>query len=116
MRRLGLLDAQQEPRDERVEGLVAKLDDANREHAAPLDQARLCRWHAALFSTGYSDMSRIREGQYRNHLDTMRIVSGLPGREVARYTAPPLQQVVEKCAACWSGLRPPTRSIKQRSR
>jgi len=96
MRRLGLDDGQQSPRDDRVEGLIAMLDDATREHAAPLDETRLCRWHAALFPAGYSGMSRIRVGQYRDHGDAMQIVSGLPGREVVHYTAPPSAQVAEE--------------------
>jgi Fic family protein len=96
MRRLGLGDGQDAPRDERVDGLVAMLDDATRLHEQTLDEARLCRWHAALFPSGYSGMSRIRVGQYRDHGDAMQIVSGLPGREVVHYTAPPSAQVANE--------------------
>lgn len=96
MRRLGLGEDQEAPRDERVDGLVAMLDDATRLHDQALDEARLCRWHVALFPSGYSGMSRIRVGQYRDHSDAMQIVSSLPGREVVHYTAPPSVQVANE--------------------
>jgi Fic family protein len=53
----------------------------------------LFSWQAALFPSGYSGLQRIAVGKYRQHTDPMQIVSGLPGKEVVHFTAPPSTQV-----------------------
>lgn len=93
LRHMGLDTDASVPVSRQVDGLVDVMDDATQHFAAPLDKARLCRWHAALFPTGTSGLQRIRVGQYRDHADPMQIVSGRPGREVVHYTAPPSAQV-----------------------
>ena len=45
-------------------------------------------WHAALFPTGFSGLTRIRVGGYRDHAEPMQIVSGPIGRQTVHYEAP----------------------------
>jgi len=91
MRRLGL--AASGPADRHIDGLVAVINDATTAHAQPLDEDRLYRWQSALFPGGTSGIQRIAVGRYRDHNDPMQIVSGLPGREVVHYEAPPSRDV-----------------------
>lgn len=91
LRRLGL--ASSGPMDRQVDGLVAVISDATLAFEQPLDEDRLCRWQAALFPGGTSGIQRIAVGRYRDHEDPMQIVSGMPGREVVHYQAPPSQEV-----------------------
>ncbi|MDP1687638.1 Fic family protein [Hydrogenophaga sp.] len=93
LRHLGLDSDASTPVSRQVDGLVDVMEDATQNFADALDKDRLCRWHAALFPTGASGLRRIRVGAYRNHEDPMQIVSGLLGREVVHYTAPPSEQV-----------------------
>lgn len=93
LRHLGLEADDGAPVSRQVDGLVDVMEDATQNFGATLSKARLCRWHAALFPTGISQLQRIRVGDYRNHADPMQIVSGRPGREVVHYTAPPSVQV-----------------------
>jgi Fic family protein len=97
MRRLGTGDSG--PLQRHVEGLVEVMDDATRQHNTPLDADRLCRWQSALFPGGTAGIRRIAVGRFRDHEDPMQIVSGLPGREVIHYTAPPSAQVPAEMAA-----------------
>jgi Fic family protein len=91
LRRLGL--ASMGPKDRHVEGLVEVINDALTAFDRPLDHDRLCRWQSALFPGGTSGIQRIAVGRYRGHEDPMQIVSGLPGKEVVHYEAPPSKQV-----------------------
>lgn len=91
MRRLGLATAG--PADRHVDGLVEVINDALTAFTVPLDADRLCRWQSALFPGGTSGIQRIAVGRFRDHADPMQIVSGLPGREVVHYEAPPSDQV-----------------------
>jgi hypothetical protein len=69
------------------------MDDAVAHAAAPLTHERLQAWQASLFPTGFSGMSRVRTGAYRDHAEPMHIVSGRPGREKVHYEAPPSPRV-----------------------
>ncbi len=93
-RRLGLNN--DHTRDRWVEGLVDILQDASTKYTEPLTEERLCNWHAALFPSGRSGLHKIVVGHYRDHLDPMQIVSGLPGREIIHYIAPPSKQVANE--------------------
>lgn len=81
------------PSSRHIEGLVEVMQDATDEFAQALDTDRLCRWQSALFPGGTAGIRRIAIGRYRDHADPMQIVSGLPGREVVHYTAPPSSAV-----------------------
>jgi Fic family protein len=96
MRRLGL--AASGPTDRHVDGLVQVMSDATTQCDEPLDEDRLCRWQSALFPGGTSGIHRIAVGRYRDHDDPMQIVSGMPGREVVHYEAPPSREVPAQMA------------------
>ncbi|MDR2207449.1 MAG: Fic family protein [Azoarcus sp.] len=76
--------------DRHVEGVVEMVLDATSRSAEPLTAERLFGWHAALFPTGYSGMSKITIGQWRNDADgPMQVVSGPVGRRKVHFQAPP---------------------------
>jgi len=77
------------PADRDVEGVVEMMLDATQNYAQPLTADRLFGWHAALFPTGRSGMSRINVGAWRTpEGDPMQVVSGPIGRERVHYEAP----------------------------
>lgn len=92
-RRLGIGGDSGPATPRHVDGLLDIMDDAVGNASAPLSHERLQAWQAALFPTGFSGMSRIRTGAYREHAEAMQIVSGRPGREKVHYEAPPSPQV-----------------------
>src|SRR3546814_9695323 len=68
----GLVEA-----DRHVEGVVEMMLDATQNYAEPLTAERLFGWHAALFPTGRSGMSRITVGAWRTaESGSMQVVSG----------------------------------------
>lgn len=93
LRKLGIEPPAGSARSRQVDDLVDVIQDAIIGFDQPLDHDRLFRWQAALFPSGYSGLQRIAVGQYRQHADAMQIVSGLPGKEVVHFTAPPSAQV-----------------------
>ncbi len=95
-KRLGLAGAT--PQDRSVDGLIEVMQDATIGFQEMLDDDRLWRWQSALFPGGTSGVRRIAVGRYREHTDAMEIVSGLVGREVVHYTAPPSSQVALEMA------------------
>jgi Fic family protein len=76
-----------------VDGLLDIMDDAVTRAAEPLSHERLQSWQAALFPTGFSGMTKILVGAYRQHAEPMQIVSGRSGREQVHYEAPASVQV-----------------------
>jgi len=88
-RRLGLDIGALAPIDRNVEGVVEMMLDATQNYDAPLTEARLFAWHAALFPTGRSGMSKITVGGWRTETSgAMQVVSGPIGRERVHYEAP----------------------------
>ena len=88
-RRLGLDIGGLTPADRDVEGVVEMMLDATQRYAEPLTARRLFDWHAALFPTGRSGMSRIRVGAWRDDkTGPMQVVSGPIGKERVHYEAP----------------------------
>jgi len=65
-RRLGIDIGALPPIDREVEGIVEVMLDATRSHDAPLTAERLFGWHAALFPTGRSGMTKIIVRNWRN--------------------------------------------------
>lgn len=93
-RRLGVDIGAVAPVDRHVEGVVDMVLDATSRAASPLTTERLLGWHAALFPTGYSGMSRIFIGQWRNDADgPMQVVSGPVGRRKVHFQAPPAERL-----------------------
>ena len=88
-RRLGMDVAGLVPSDRHVEGVVEMMLDATQRYVEPLSAERLFGWHAALFPTGRSGMTKIAVGQWRDDASgPMLVVSGPIGRERVHYEAP----------------------------
>ena len=88
-RRLGMDVAGLVQADRDVEGVVEMMLDATRKYDEPLTEERLFAWHAALFPTGRSGMTRIRVGAWRDDSSgPIQVVSGPLGREKVHYQAP----------------------------
>ncbi len=88
-RRLGMDIAGLVPADRDVEGVVEMMLDATQGFDRPLTKDRLFDWHASLFPTGRSGMSRITVGAWRDDkLGRMQVVSGVYGREKIHFEAP----------------------------
>ena len=88
-RRLGMDIGGLKPADRNVEGVVEMMLDATRHYEQPLSLERLLAWHASLFPTGRSGMTRIRAGAWRDdHTGPMQVVSGPIGKEHVHFEAP----------------------------
>src|SRR2546426_2129456 len=88
-RRLGMDIGALKPVDRNVEGVVEMMLDATRQYDQPLTPERLFSWHAALFPTGRSGMTRIKVAAWRNDSSgPMQVVSGPVGREKVHFEAP----------------------------
>ncbi len=85
-RRLGMEAGALPPVDRNVEGVVEMTLDATQKFNEPLTDERLFGWHAALFPTGRSGMSKIIVGAWRK--GPMQVISGAFGREKIHYEAP----------------------------
>lgn len=98
-RRLGVDIGALLPVDRHVDGVVEMVLDATSRSTEPLTTERLFGWHAALFPTGYSGMSRITIGQWRDDVDgPMQVVSGPFGRRKVHYQAPPADMLPTEVA------------------
>ena len=96
-RRLGVDIGALAPVDRHVEGVVDMVLDATGNAVAPLTIERLFGWHAALFPTGYSSISRIRIGAWRDDsTGPMQVISGAIGREKVHFEAPPANRLPEE--------------------
>lgn len=93
-RRLGMDVGALTPADRHVEGVVEMMLDATQKFSAPLTTPRLFDWHAALFPTGRSGMTRIRVGAWRDDKSgPMQVVSGPMGKERVHYEAPAASRI-----------------------
>lgn len=89
-RRLGVDIGALTPTDRHIDGVVDMVLDATQQHNTPLTAERLFGWHAAMFPTGYSSLTKIRVGQWRDDaLGPMQVVSGPIHRQKVHYEAPP---------------------------
>ena len=99
-RRLGMDIAGLVPAERNVEGVVEMMLDATQNYAAALDEERLFGWHASLFPTGRSGMTKIIVGGWRDDADgPMQVVSGPLGRERVHYQAPAAPDVAAQMSA-----------------
>ena len=93
-RRLGLDIGALAPADRHVDGVVDMVLDAIQNHQSQLTAKRLHGWRAAMFPTGFSGLSKIRVGQWRNDAQgPMQVVSGAMNRQKIHYEAPPATQL-----------------------
>lgn len=80
--------------DRHVDGVVEMVLDATANCHAPVSRERLFGWHAALFPTGYSGLSRIKVGGWRDDAGgPMQVVSGPLGRQRVHFQAPPASRL-----------------------
>jgi Fic family protein len=99
-RRLGMDIGALTPAERNVEGIVEMMLDATQKYDAPLTDERLFGWHAALFPTGRSGMTRIRVGEWRSDSSgPMQVVSGPIGREKVHYQALPAKKIAREMRA-----------------
>ncbi|MCA3235987.1 MAG: Fic family protein [Cupriavidus sp.] len=98
-RRLGVDIGALAPVDRHVEGVVELVLDATANSQAPVDQARLFGWHAALFPTGYSGLSQINVARWRDDsAGPMQVVSGPLHRQRVHFEAPPAGRLAAEMA------------------
>jgi Fic family protein len=88
-RRLGIDIGALPPADRDVEGVVEMMLDATQNFKSELTEDRLFGWHASLFPTGRSGMSKIIVGAWRDEKSgAMQVVSGRVGSGKVHYEAP----------------------------
>ena len=99
-RRLGVDLAALKPADRNVEGIVEMTLDATANYRDPVTDERLVAWHAALFPSGHSGMTKIRVGAWRDDArGAMQVVSGPIGRATVHYEAPTANRLPAEMAA-----------------
>ena len=99
-RRLGLPDAALVARDARTEATLDVLQAAVSQWDGSVTHDQLLAWHAALFPTGYSGVTRIATGAYRTHAEPMQIVTPRMGKpDIVHYQAPPSADVPKQMEA-----------------
>jgi Fic family protein len=99
-RRMGIDIGALTPADRHVDGVVEMMLNATQQHEDALTKERLFGWHAALFPTGRSGMSKIRIAAWRDDSrGPMQVVSGPVGREQVHFTAPPAERVDDEMSA-----------------
>jgi Fic family protein len=82
------------PADRHVDGVVEMVLDATNRYDQPLTSERLFSWHAALFPTARSGMTKIRVGAWRDDSSgPMQVVSGPIGKERVHFQGPPAKRV-----------------------
>lgn len=107
-RRLGIDIGALPPTDRNVEGIVEVMLDATQYYQAPLTAERLFGWHAALFPTGRSGMTKVIVGNWRDDsTGPMQVVSGPYGREKVHYAAPPASRVPAEMKAFFAWFNAP---------
>ncbi len=87
--KLGLPHGGLQRSERNVDGIVEVVLDATQKYADPLSEKRLFGWHAALFPTGYSDLSPVLVGGWRDDSGgPMQVVSGPYGNRKVHFEAP----------------------------
>ncbi|MHB8419753.1 MAG: Fic family protein [Myxococcales bacterium] len=108
-RRLGMDVGGLKLPDRQVEGVVEMMLDATQSYAAPLTPERLFAWHAALFPTGRSGLSKIVVGAWRTQASgPMQVVSGPLGKERVHFEAPTFDRLDAEMAAFLAWLNAPS--------
>lgn len=107
-RRLGVDIGALAPVDRHVDGVVEMVLDATLHADSPVTAERLFGWHAALFPTGYSGLSRIQTGGWRDDAQgPMQVVSGPIGRQQLHFEAPPANRLPQEMACFLNWLNGP---------
>jgi Fic family protein len=113
-RRLGVEIGVLTPADRNVDGIVEMMVDATGKYNKPLTSERLFDWHAAMFPTGRSGMTKIKVGGWRTEESgPMQVVSGPAGRERVHYEAPKAARLSDEMKAFieWFNAPPDTDGV-----
>lgn len=113
-RRLGMDIGGLVAADRHVEGVVEMMLDATRHYDRPLDEERLFAWHAALFPTGRSGMTKIAVGAWRDDsTGPMQVISGPMGRERVHFEAVPAPRLAAEMSTflAWFNAKPETDEV-----
>lgn len=109
-RRMGMDIGGLKRSERNVEGVVEMMLDATQKFEKPLTDERLFAWHAALFPTGRSGMSKIRVGKWRDDSDgPMQVVSRPIGKSRVHFQAPDaalLTKEMRKFLSWFNGKKP----------
>ena len=109
-RRLGVDIGALAPVDRHVEGVVDMVMDATSNRDRPVTRERLFSWHGALFPTGYSGLSKIGVGHWRDDAHgPMQVVSGPMGRQRVHFEAPPAECLERETARLLTWINAPAR-------
>src|SRR5579863_7064066 len=110
-RRLGIDIGALKPADRNVEGVVDMMLDATRHYDQRLNAKRLFAWHASLFPTGRSGMTRISAGAWRDdRTGPMQVVSGPMGKQRVHFEAPKAERLAGEMGSFlnwFEGKEPP---------
>jgi len=99
-RRMGLDIGGLRPADRNVEGVVEMMLDATGHYDRRLTDKRLFGWHAALFPTGRSGMTKIKTGAWRGEsAGPMQVVYGAGGKEKVHFEAPKADRLKKEMTA-----------------
>lgn len=80
--------------DRQVEGVVEMMLDATQKFNKSLSIERLFGWHAALFPTGRSGLTKIRAGGLRDDgTGPMQVISGPVGKPKVHFQAPDAERL-----------------------
>ena len=100
---------------------AAAIRMTTRHYEQPLTDERLFAWHASLFPSGRSGMTKIRAGAWRDDsTGPMEVVSSPVGKDRVHYQAPPAKRLAREMPTLirsrklvWaiSGSSPYTRSM-----
>ncbi len=92
-RRLGLSTAGLSKEQREIDGLVEMLMSATKDYDQYLSAKMLYAWQAALFPTGYSGLTKIATGRYRNKTEAMQVISTSGGKVKVHFEAPPKDKI-----------------------
>ncbi len=92
---LGLNATPETVRDARARGVTELMINVRNTYAEPLSEAMLLDWHRMLFS---GQRRAVVIGQWRDHEESMQVISGPIGKETIHYEAPPSAQVPAEMA------------------
>jgi Fic family protein len=104
-KRLGIDIGALVPSDRHVDGVVEMMLNATQSYDKPLDANRLFDWHAALFPTGRSGITKITVGHWRD--GPMQVISGPFGRERVHFEAPDAVHLDAEMARFFDWFRSP---------
>jgi len=90
-RRLGIDAAAVNHIDRNIDGVVEMMLDATQKFDHLLTKERLLNWHAALFPTGWSGITKIRVGAWRK--EHVQVVSSRLDREIIHFEGPSADRV-----------------------